>query len=79
MTEVKVRVPDDLKKQMESVDFIDWSKVARDSFREKLTELSMLENIASKSELTEEEAKELGSKVNHSLHERYKELHTDLE
>lgn len=79
MTEVKVKVPDDLKKQMERADFIDWSKVARDSFREKLTELSMLENIASKSELTEEEAKELGAKVNHSLHKRYKKLYSDLE
>ncbi|MFW6041362.1 MAG: hypothetical protein ACOC85_05960 [Thermoplasmatota archaeon] len=79
MTEVRVKVPDDLKKLMDRADFIDWSKVARNSFREKLTELSLLENIASKSELTEGEAKELGVKVNHSLHKRYKELYSDLE
>lgn len=43
---------------------INWSEVARQSFREKLTDLEFLEEFKSRSELTEKEALELGKKVN---------------
>ena len=43
---------------------INWSEVARQSFREKLTDLEFFEEFKSRSELTEEEAIELGKKVN---------------
>lgn len=79
MSDIKVRIPDDLKRDMDKAHFIDWSKVARDSIRKKISEISLLNNIAAGSELTEEESKELGRKVNRSLHERYKEIYTDLE
>ncbi|MBS3781610.1 MAG: hypothetical protein KGY66_07830 [Candidatus Thermoplasmatota archaeon] len=45
----------------------------RHSFWKKLTDLEFLEEFKSRSELTEEEALELGKKVNGSLQERYEE------
>ena len=63
----------ELKDMMDKHPEINWSEVARQSFREKLTDLEFLEEFKSKSELTEEEALELGKKVNESLRERYEE------
>ncbi|MGM0509845.1 MAG: hypothetical protein ACQESD_01785 [Thermoplasmatota archaeon] len=79
MSDLKVKIPDDLKKDMKKIHFIDWSKVIRDSIRKKMSEISIMNNIAAKSELTEEDAKELGKKVNKSLHKRYKKIYPDLE
>ena len=39
MSEIKVRIPDDLKREMDKIHHIDRSKVARDSIRKKVTEL----------------------------------------
>jgi len=79
MSDLKVKIPDDLKKDMKKIHYIDWSKVIRDSIRKKMSEISIMNNIAAKSELSEEEAKELGKKVNRSLHKRYKRIYPDLE
>ncbi|MFW6048383.1 MAG: hypothetical protein ACOC87_03730, partial [Candidatus Natronoplasma sp.] len=66
-------VSKELKDMMDKHPEINWSEVARQSFREKLTDLEFLEEFKSRSELTEEEALELGKKVNESLRERYEE------
>lgn len=60
-------------KRMDKHPEINWSEVARQSFREKLTDLEFLEEFKSRSELMVEEALELGKKVNESLRERYEE------
>jgi hypothetical protein len=44
--------------------------VARQAIREKLSQLEILKQIASKSRLTEKDALELGRKINKSMHER---------
>ncbi len=79
MTEIKVKIPEDLKVEMDKLHYIDWSKVARDSIRKKITELSVLNSIAQKSELTEEDAIELGRDINRGIHKRYKESYPDME
>jgi len=63
----------ELKDMMDKHPEINWREVARQSYREKLTDLEFLEEFKSRSELTEEEALELGKKVNESLRERYEE------
>lgn len=78
MVEIKVAIPEDLMQEMEKSSFIDWSKVVRNAIREKATKLARLKAIASKSKLTEEDAVELGRKINKRLHERYKELYPEL-
>lgn len=73
MSNMTLSVPKELKDMMDEHPEINWSEVARQSFREKLTDLEFLEEFKSRSELTEEEALELGKKVNESLRERYEE------
>ncbi|MFZ2071310.1 MAG: hypothetical protein WAV32_06920 [Halobacteriota archaeon] len=78
MAELVIRIPEDLKREMDRTSFIDWSKVARDAIREKASKLARLKGIASKSKLTDEDALELGREVNKGLHERYRELYSEL-
>jgi len=71
MTNMTLSVPKKLKDMMDKHPEINWSEVARQSFREKLIDLEFLEEFKSKSDLTKEDALELGRKVNKSLRERY--------
>lgn len=70
MTNMTLSIPKELKDLMEKHPEINWSEVARQSFREKVKDLEFLEEFKSKSDLTEEEALELGKKVNESLRKR---------
>ena len=72
MTEIKINVPIELKSQMDEFPEIDWSLVARDAIKRTFQELYMLKQFSSESELTEEDAIELGAKVSRSLAERYR-------
>ncbi len=73
MPNMTLSIPKELKDMIDKHPEINWSEVARQSFREKLTDLEFLEEFKSRSELTEEEALELGKKVNESLRKRYEE------
>ena len=73
MPNMTLSIPKELKDMIDKHPEINWSEVARQSFREKLTDLEFLEEFKSRSELTEEEALELGKKVNKSLRKRYGE------
>lgn len=77
MGEIKVKIPEDLRLEMEKIP-IDWSKVARDAIRKKALRWARLKDRISKSELTEEDALELGRKVNRSLAERYRKMYPEL-
>jgi hypothetical protein len=65
-------VPKELKNLMDQFPEINWSEVARKAFREKVEDLKFLKEFTSKSELTEEDALELGRKVNKALGKRYR-------
>jgi len=65
-------VPKELKTQMDQFPEINWSEVARKAFREKVEDLKFLKEFTSKSELTEDDALELGRKVNKALSKRYR-------
>jgi hypothetical protein len=72
MAELIVNIPEELKRKMESFK-IDWSALTRDLLKKKVDELSELKSIVSKSKLTEEDALELGRKVNKSLAKKFRE------
>jgi hypothetical protein len=78
MAEIIVKIPDDLRREIDRAPSVDWSKVARDAIRERSARLTLLKSIASKSKLTEKEALELGRKVSKGLHERYKKMNPEL-
>jgi hypothetical protein len=71
MTEIKINVPTELKSQMDEFPEIDWSLVARAAIKRTLQQLRELKQFTSESELTEEDAIELGAKVSKNLAKRY--------
>ncbi|MBU0906798.1 MAG: hypothetical protein KKD18_07025 [Nanoarchaeota archaeon] len=73
MAIITLSIPEDLKKEMEKSRFINWSEVAREAIRIRLSQLAILDSIAEKSQLTAEEALELGRKIKQSMHKKYKQ------
>ena len=72
LVNMTLSIPKELKDQMDQFPEINWSEVARIAIREKITDLNLLKEFTSKSELTEEDALELGRKVNKALSRRYR-------
>ena len=71
MPTITLSVSEDLKHEMDESKEINWSAVAREAIREKVSQLHILKSIAAKSKLTKKDALELGQKINKSLHKRY--------
>ena len=71
MDTVSVSVPENLREKMKKFSFINWSQVANSAFGKRVSELEFLEEFKSKSDMTEQDALELGRKVNASLARRY--------
>jgi hypothetical protein len=71
---ITLSIPDDLMKEMDVSKEINWSEVAREAIRIKINQLRMLRAITSRSQLSQEDALELGKQINESLHQRYKDL-----
>ncbi|MBS1264091.1 MAG: hypothetical protein MAG715_01291 [Methanonatronarchaeales archaeon] len=71
MSNVTVRVPDELKRTMESHPEVNWSEVARQSFQEYAQKLELVEQIEPRREVSKEEIEELSRKVKRDLAEHY--------
>lgn len=76
MANVTVTVPDEFKEKMDDHPEINWSQVAREAFEEKIVDLETVEKlkdfeiideIASKSELTEEDAAEIAERIDEAM------------
>jgi hypothetical protein len=75
MSDVTVRIPEDLGNVMRRHASIDWSWIAQDAIRKAAAELELFDAIASESMLTEEDAIVLGRKVKKGMWEKvYKKL-----
>lgn len=72
MVNVTLSIPEDLKKTMDKHPEMNWSEVARQAFKERLSQLELLDAIASKSKLSEKDAIELGRKIKKSLWKKYR-------
>lgn len=80
MANVTVTVPDEFKERMEDHPEINWSQVARQAFEDKMIDLETLEKlkdfevideIASKGELTEEDAKEIAERIDRAMADEF--------
>lgn len=67
MVSVTLSVPQELKKKMEEFHDINWSAVAREAIQRKMILLERFRKFSKESTFTEEEALELGKKVNQSV------------
>ncbi len=75
MSEVTVKLPQDLDIVMRRHASIDWSGIAAEAIRKIVAELDLLDAIAKDSRLTEENALVLGKKVKKGMWEKvYKKL-----
>lgn len=74
MPELKVELSEELKHRMDELPNVEWSDVVGGYLKEEVYRLIRLKSIVSKSKFTEEDALELGRKVNADLSKRYKEL-----
>ena len=76
MPTITLSIPEELKKAMDENKIINWSEVAREAIKNRILQLKILNSIASKSKLTEEDALEIGREIKKSMHKRYQEMHS---
>lgn len=72
MPKMTIRIPEDLKHEVNKHKEINWSEVARKSMWQFLKKLELADSLVSDSELMKEEAKELSQKVKHDIAEHYR-------
>ncbi|MDK2908219.1 MAG: hypothetical protein PWQ87_677 [Candidatus Woesearchaeota archaeon] len=73
MSNITLSIPDELREEMQKLEIINWSAVAREAFLQKIEDIKFLEEFKSKSKLTDKDALRLGRKVNERLSKRYME------
>ena len=73
MPSITVNVDDDLKERMEEHPEINWSEVTRQAIQEKVETLDVMDELTSKSELTESDVAEIADKINESARQRVEE------
>lgn len=72
MTNLTLSIPNELKEMMENFPEINWSEVARDSIKKKIAQLNFLKGFRIDSELSPEDALDLGREVSELLLKHYK-------
>ena len=71
MPTVDINIPHDLKEKMKEHDEVDWDRLIQGFIRSRLSKLELADSLASKSELTDEEAEEIGDKIKEGIAERH--------
>lgn len=72
MVNLTLSIPNELKEMMEKFPEINWSEVARESIKKKIAQLNFLKGFRIDSELSPEEALNLGKEMNEHLYKHYK-------
>jgi hypothetical protein len=74
MVTMTLAIPEELKHKMDTFPEMNWSAVARAGIQERITMLEKFREFTKDSTMTEEDALELGRKVNMRVAKRYKKL-----
>ena len=74
MAKIVVKIPEDLGLEMKEIPETTLSLLASRLVKEEFERLARLRRIVSKSELTEEKALELSTKISESLAKRYEKM-----
>jgi hypothetical protein len=72
MPNMTLSIPADIHRIMRKYSEIRWSEVARRAIIQKLMDLERLDELTKDSKMTQQDAIELGRKVNRALYKRYK-------
>ncbi|GAA0217306.1 hypothetical protein [Halobaculum roseum] len=73
MPTITVNVDDTLKERMENHPEINWSEVTRQAIQEKVETLEVMDELTSRSDLTEGDVHEIAQKINESGRKRVDE------
>ncbi len=71
MTNMTMAVPEELHDLMKKHVEIRWSEIARQALWEKARKIELMDRILSKSRFTEQDALELGRKINRGIARRH--------
>ena len=71
MANLTLAVPEDLQEIMDRHKDVKWTEVARQAMWEKARKLELMDKLLAKSELTEEDAEEIGHKIKHEIAKRH--------
>ncbi|MDD9954204.1 MAG: hypothetical protein OXR66_07780 [Candidatus Woesearchaeota archaeon] len=75
MVNMTIAVPAELKERMDCEETVNWSAVARESFEQRLHDLAFLREFSKKSTMTEDDAVQLGKRVNKRVSAKYRKLY----
>jgi len=73
MTNMTLAIPEDLHKIMKKHKEIKWTEVARQAMWERARRLELMDQLLSKSELTEKDAIEIGRKIKHEIAKKHRQ------
>ena len=71
MTNMTLAVPEDLHEIMKKYDTIRWSEIARKALWDQARKLELMDKLLANSKLTEEDALEIGRKINKGVAKRH--------
>lgn len=71
MTNMTLAIPKELHIIMKKHKEIKWTEVARTAIWDKARRLELMDKLLSKSELTEEDAVEIGRKIKHEIAKKH--------
>ena len=71
MVNITLSVPAELKTSLDKHSEINWSEVARQAFKDKLSKLSILEKFSFKFKLSDKDIEELSNKINSEVSKRF--------
>ena len=72
MVSLTLSIPKEMKMEMEKFQEINWSAVAREAIKRKITILKEMDKILAESEFTERDALELGKRISRKIAKKYK-------
>jgi hypothetical protein len=71
MSNLTLAIPDDLKAKMSRFPEINWSEVARQAIAEKTRILEQMQQLLSKSSLTQQDTLALGKQIKHGISKKH--------
>jgi len=74
MVHITLSISKELKKEMDFYSVIDWSAVAREAINRKIQIIKKMDNILSKSKLTEEDALYFGEKITKKAAKKFEDV-----
>ena len=71
MVNITLSLPEELKKSLDKHSEINWSEVARQAFKDKLSKLEIMEKFSSKFKLSDKEIEELSNNINSKVSKKF--------